>query len=87
MAERSYQKNRSAERDRSRSYQKTRGSLYDNNLKSLMESQPSWEFDDPSEELGFPVDGKFKPKTNLPTHTIIKGDTQSLSIAASSIIA
>ena len=33
------------------------------------------------------VDGKFKPKTNLPTHSIIKGDTQSLSIAASSIIA
>ena len=33
------------------------------------------------------VDGKFKPKTNLPTHSIIKGDTQSISIAASSIIA
>ena len=33
------------------------------------------------------VDGKFKPKTNFPTHSIIKGDTQSLSIAASSIIA
>ncbi len=33
------------------------------------------------------VDGKFKPKTNLSTHSIIKGDTQSLSIAASSIIA
>jgi len=33
------------------------------------------------------VDGKFKPKTNLPTHTIIKGDGKSLSIAASSIIA
>ena len=65
MAERSYQKNRSAERDRSRSYQKTRGSLYDNNLESLMESQPSWEFDDPSEELGFPVDGKFKPISEM----------------------
>tara|TARA_Y100000748_G_scaffold230636_1_gene194665 strand:- start:1841 stop:2446 length:606 start_codon:yes stop_codon:yes gene_type:complete len=33
------------------------------------------------------VDGKFKPKTNFPTHSIIKGDSQSLSIAASSIIA
>ena len=33
------------------------------------------------------VDGKFKPKTSLPTHTIIKGDGKSLSIAASSIIA
>ena len=33
------------------------------------------------------VDGKFKPKTNFITHSIIKGDTQSLSIAASSIIA
>ena len=33
------------------------------------------------------VDGKFKPKTNLPTHTIIKGDNKSLAIAASSIIA
>ena len=33
------------------------------------------------------VDGKFKPRTNLPTHTIIKGDNQSLAIAASSIIA
>ncbi len=33
------------------------------------------------------VDGKFKPKTNFQTHSIIKGDTQSLSIAASSIIA
>ena len=33
------------------------------------------------------VDGKFKPKTNLPTHTIVKGDSKSLAIAASSIIA
>ena len=33
------------------------------------------------------VDGKFKPKTNFTTHSIIKGDTKSLSIAASSIIA
>jgi len=33
------------------------------------------------------VDGKFKPKTNFLTHSIIKGDTQSLSIAAASIIA
>ncbi len=33
------------------------------------------------------VDGKFKPKANLPMYSIIKGDTQSLSIAASSIIA
>ena len=33
------------------------------------------------------VDGKFKPKTNLPTHTIIEGDSKSLAIAASSIIA
>ncbi len=33
------------------------------------------------------VDGKFKPKTNFLTHSVIKGDTQSLSIAASSIIA
>ena len=33
------------------------------------------------------VDGKFKPKTNLPTHTIVKGDSKSLAIAASSIVA
>ncbi len=33
------------------------------------------------------IDGNFKPKTNLPTHTIIKGDNKSLAIAASSIIA
>ncbi len=33
------------------------------------------------------VDGKFKPRTSLPTHAIIKGDSQSLAIAASSIIA
>ena len=33
------------------------------------------------------VDGKFKPKTNFTTHSIIKGDTKSLSVAASSIIA
>ena len=33
------------------------------------------------------VDGKFKPKTNLQTYSIIKGDTRSASIAASSIIA
>ena len=33
------------------------------------------------------VDGNFKPKTNFTTHSIIKGDTKSLSVAASSIIA
>lgn len=41
----------------------------------------------PKKPLTVLVDGKFKPKIDFPTHSIIKGDTLSLSIAASSIIA
>lgn len=33
------------------------------------------------------VDGKFAPKISCKTHTVIKGDSQSLSIAAASILA
>ena len=33
------------------------------------------------------IDGKFLPKINFKMHSIIKGDTKSLSIAAASIIA
>ena len=33
------------------------------------------------------IDGNFKPKTSFEMHSIIKGDTKSLSIAAASIIA
>ena len=41
----------------------------------------------PTKPMTVLVDGKFKPKTNFTTHSIKKGDTKSLSIAASSIIA
>ncbi len=33
------------------------------------------------------IDGNHAPRLNVPAHTIIKGDSKSLSIAASSIIA
>jgi len=77
MAERSYQKNRSAERDysASRDYQLNRGSayniledpLFDDYASSPLPSpfttpytgKPSLDMID-KEELGFPIDGKFK---------------------------
>jgi ribonuclease HII len=33
------------------------------------------------------IDGNMKPNLNMPTHTVIKGDAKSFSIAAASIIA
>ena len=65
MAERSYQKNRSPKRDYSRDYQLNRGSDYDINEDPLFDDYelplPSPNIYKYENELGFPVDGKFKP--------------------------
>jgi ribonuclease HII len=67
---------------------------YTNMMSSGPEPQAEWRDlrslgfarDDSGECIAL-IDGKFAPKLPCKTHTVIKGDSQSLSIAAASILA